>query len=56
MQKNNAKTTPVNRPFSTLYNIQAKSAVKSNTFCTPKKQKVEINKCNQSDISNNYNR
>lgn len=56
MQISNVKATPMKRPYSTLYGNQAKSAIKSNTFCTPKKQKVEVNKCNQTEISTNYKR
>ncbi|KAM7346418.1 no distributive disjunction isoform 1-T3 [Cochliomyia hominivorax] len=56
LQINNVKATPMKRPYSNLYGVQVKSSVKSNTFCTPKKQKVEFNKCNQTEISNNYKR
>ncbi|XP_065365872.1 kinesin-like protein Nod [Calliphora vicina] len=56
MQITNPRVTPLKRSYSTLYGTQAKSAVKSNTFCTPKKQRVEVNKCNQTEISSNYKR
>ncbi|KNC24230.1 Kinesin-like protein Nod [Lucilia cuprina] len=54
LQINNPKVTPLKRSYSTLYGTQVKSSIKSNTFCTPKKQRVEVNKCNQTEISSNY--
>ncbi|XP_013097756.2 kinesin-like protein Nod [Stomoxys calcitrans] len=53
---NTNKTTPLKRSYSALNGFPPKSAVKSNTFCTPKKQRVEINRCNQTEIATNNNR
>ncbi|XP_075155137.1 no distributive disjunction [Haematobia irritans] len=52
LQSSNAnKATPFKRSYSALNGIPPKSTIKSNTFCTPKKQPMEINRCNQTDIA-----
>ncbi|XP_073828803.1 no distributive disjunction [Musca autumnalis] len=53
LQANNInKATPMKRTHSVLNGMPPlKSAIKSNTFCTPKKQRTEVNRCNQTEIA-----
>lgn len=37
-----------------MLNAEIKSSIKSNTFCTPKKQRTILNKCNQTEIASNH--
>ncbi|XP_061391925.1 kinesin-like protein Nod [Musca vetustissima] len=48
---NSNRATPMKRTYTAINVIPVKSAVKSNTFCTPKKQRAEVNRCNQTEIA-----
>lgn len=53
---NNGKTVVLKRTYNNVCNSQIKKSIKSNTFCTPKRQRLIQNKCNQTEIASNYKR
>ncbi|TMW53990.1 hypothetical protein DOY81_000922 [Sarcophaga bullata] len=56
IQVNNDKTVVLKRTYNNVCNSQIKKSIKSNTFCTPKRQRLVQNKCNQTEIASNYKR